>query len=165
MSKQKRSQVAIANELERARHQLDTLLDDTETKRGEVRNLEEEYSEAVADEVIALLRAVEWTWPGKRGQRAIEAVIPPSNRIVTLTKPIRSGRYQSGFTIRCAHVTLVERSWQEGYRLCLSYSSAKLIGIVKHANRKDWSKIRRELEKAGITDEGKLAELLKKRGE
>lgn len=127
--------------------------------------LDEEYMTAIAEKLKSLLLPLGWEWPTS-GRREVKAAIPETHAIVKLLLPVEA----TGFSLPGGIGGSCYRApyWQkhDGYYVTMSTESAKALGLKNPgASRSEWASMRKKLKKAGITDEAKLAELLKKRGE
>jgi hypothetical protein len=129
-------------------------------------NARYEYTQAIAPRLKKLLCVLEWKWPGKRGRREAKAEIDDNHEILKLVKPLEPKGYRNIDLEEMITFTLVPRYYTYGKtEVRISYASAKALGIVNPAKKKDWSRLRKQLEVAGLTDPDELAKLLEKKSE
>jgi hypothetical protein len=140
--------------------------DEVSNRESALRGFKEKYREAIGDELADTLRSLTWSWPtSRRGLRVAEAQANRNHPIIELLKPLRSSpmsyyRIEVGDT--GAFVTVKDPSYCNNYSFVLRFDSAKKLGIVNPLAKKNWSKIKKRLEAAGLTDENALEAALQK---
>lgn len=132
------------------------------------RNAREAYIRGISDDLIERLRQLEWEWPKQSGRRLVSARLPSQSVIVKMLRSIPEHyRIQllPGVTIDYSPSVWSGRTC-DVHEITTSPQAAIALKLPRpKGKRRDWSRLKRQLEKAGVTDEAELAELLKKRGE
>ena len=168
-----KSDQKLAAEIKAARTAAELAADAERCADDMAREAESAYTEAVTPRVKEALSTLTWKWPGKRGERKALATVKESHALTHLLTPLFDGQSELRHVVRIQ----VGNDWQDSvtFRCDCSYSDnkytvtmplkvAKLLGIRNPVAKQDWRAIKKRLEAAGITDDGKLQELLDKEG-
>lgn len=159
---------AAIDKIKRCQNIVSKLRTDLFEAQDKERSARYEYGELIRERVKQLLieSKCAWKWPtGRSGRREAKLTLKHTSELVNLVKWLRDAdnrRMNIRFdVVGDATVTFAANYYDSDWTATVGLKAAKAIGIVNPAKKQDKNKLFAELEKAGITDPDKLAELLR----